>query len=223
MSTPNAQTASNASRGMLIVVSSPSGGGKGTLIRRVLKEVPNLGYSVSFTTRAPRTGETNGVDYFFISLEEFEKGIAAQRFLEWARVHGNFYGTAHEQIEHELTEGRDIILEIDVQGAKSVRQLVPEALSVFILPPTYEVLRERLTQRGSERPDDLALRLRNARAEVLHYSEFDYVIVNDKADTAAAQLASIVYAERARRTRQESVAQRIIDTFPQSPASEADR
>ncbi len=223
MSTPNAQTASNASRGMLIVVSSPSGGGKGTLIRRVLKEVPNLGYSVSFTTRAPRTGETNGVDYFFISLEEFEKGIAAQRFLEWARVHDNFYGTAHEQIEHELTEGRDIILEIDVQGAKSVRQLVPEALSVFILPPTYEVLRERLTARGSERPDDLALRLRNARAEVLHYSEFDYVIVNDKADTAAAQLASIVYAERARRTRQESVAQRIIDTFPQSPASEADR
>ncbi len=223
MSTPNAQTASNASRGMLIVVSSPSGGGKGTLIRRVLKEVPNLGYSVSFTTRAPRTGETNGVDYFFISLEEFEKGIAAQRFLEWARVHGNFYGTAHEQIEHELTEGRDIILEIDVQGAKSVRQLVPEALSVFILPPTYEVLRERLTARGSERPDDLALRLRNARTEVLHYSEFDYVIVNDKADTAAAQLASIVYAERARRTRQESVAQRIIDTFPQSPASEADR
>ncbi|MGI8655100.1 MAG: guanylate kinase [Pyrinomonadaceae bacterium] len=223
MSTPNAQTASNASRGMLIVVSSPSGGGKGTLIRRVLKEVPNLGYSVSFTTRAPRTGETNGVDYFFISLEEFEKGIAAQRFLEWARVHGNFYGTAHEQIEHELTEGRDIILEIDVQGAKSVRQLVPEALSVFILPPTYEVLRERLTARGSERPDDLALRLRNARAEVLHYTEFDYVIVNDEADTAAAQLASIVYAERARRTRQESVAQRIIDTFPQSPASEADR
>lgn len=223
MSTPNAQLASNASRGMLIVVSSPSGGGKGTLIRRVLKIVPNLGYSISFTTRAPRTGEANGVDYFFISPEEFEKGVAAKRFLEWARVHGNFYGTAHEQVEHELTVGRDIILEIDVQGAKSVHQLVPEALSVFILPPTYEVLRERLTARGSERPDDLALRLRNARAEVLHYSEFDYVIVNDKADTAAAQLASIVYAERARRTRQENVARRIIDTFPQSPASEADR
>jgi len=223
MPTPNAKMASKASRGMLIVVSSPSGGGKGTLIRRVLKEVPNLGYSVSFTTRAPRSGETNGLDYFFISLDEFERGVAALRFLEWASVHGNFYGTAHEQVEQELTEGRDIILEIDVQGATSVRQLVTDAVSVFILPPTYEVLRERLTARGSERPDDLALRLRNARAEVLHYSDFDYVIVNDVAETAAAQLAAIVYAERARRTRQENVARRIIDTFPQSPASEADR
>ncbi len=222
MSLRKAQPASNDSRGMLIVVSSPSGGGKGTLIRRVLKEVPNLGYSVSFTTRAPRSGETNGRDYFFISLDEFEKGVAAGRFLEWARVHGNFYGTAHEQVEHELTEGHDIILEIDVQGAKSVRQLVADAASVFILPPTYEVLRERLTRRGSERPDDLALRLRNARTEVLHYSEFDYVVVNDEADTAAAQLAAIVYAERARRTRQEQIARRIIDTFPQNLASEAD-
>jgi len=220
MSTRTAPAASYDPRGVLIVVSSPSGGGKGTLIRRVLKEVPNLGYSVSFTTRAPRAREKNGLDYFFISLDEFEARVAAKRFLEWARVHGNFYGTAYEQIEQELSEGHDIILEIDVQGAKSVRQLATDAVSVFILPPTYEVLRERLTQRGSERPDDLALRLRNARAEVLHYNEFDYVIVNDEADTAAAQLAAIVYAERARRTRQEHVAQRIIDTFPENPTGE---
>jgi guanylate kinase len=216
------QATANTARGVLIVVSSPSGGGKGTLIRRVLKEVPNLGYSVSFTTRTPRTGEINGRDYFFISIEEFENRIRSERFLEWARVHGNFYGTAHEQVERELSEGHDIILEIDVQGAASVRQLVPDAVSVFILPPTYEVLRERLTARGSERPDDLALRLRNARVEVEHYREFDYVIVNDEVAPAAAQLAAIVYAERARRARQEHIARRIINTFPQSPASEAD-
>lgn len=223
LSTGKTQAATaNTARGVLIVVSSPSGGGKGTLIRRVLKEVPNLGYSVSFTTRAPRGEEINGRDYFFISLEEFESRIESGRFLEWARVHGNFYGTAREQVESELSEGHDIILEIDVQGAASVRQLVPDAVSVFILPPAYEVLRERLTARGSERPDDLALRLRNARAEVENYCAFDYVIVNDEVDTAAAQLAAIVYAERARRARQEHIARRIINTFPQSPVSEAD-
>ncbi len=212
----------HTARGALIVVSSPSGGGKGTLIRRVLKEVPNLGYSVSFTTRAPRSEEIDGRDYFFISLEEFENRIENKRFLEWARVHGNFYGTAREQVERELSEGHDIILEIDVQGAKSVRQLVADAVSVFILPPTYEVLRQRLTARGSERPDDLALRLRNARAEVEHYREFDYVILNDEVKAAAGQLAAIIYAERARRTRQEQVAQRVIDTFPQTPANASD-
>lgn len=203
----------DAPRGVLIVVSSPSGGGKGTLIRRVLKGVPNLGYSVSFTTRAPRANEKNGRDYFFISIAEFEKRIEDGRFLEWARVHGNFYGTSREQVEQELSEGRDIILEIDVQGATIVRGIVADAVGVFILPPTYEVLRERLTARGSERPDDLALRLSNARAEVEHYREFDYVIVNDEANAAAAQLAAIVYAERARSTRQEQVAQMVIDTF----------
>ncbi|MFN2453935.1 MAG: guanylate kinase [Pyrinomonadaceae bacterium] len=203
-------------RGVLIVVSSPSGGGKGTLIRRVLKEVPNLGYSVSFTTRRPRAREQNGRDYFFVSLAEFERQAAAGEFLEWANVHGNFYGTAHAQVERELAEGHDIVLEIDVQGAQSVRSLVKDAISVFILPPTYEVLRARLTARGSEKPDDLALRLRNARAEVESYRNFDYVIVNDEADAAAAQLASIVYAERARRQRQERVAQRIIATFPEN-------
>jgi guanylate kinase len=209
-----------APRGVLIVVSSPSGGGKGTLIRRVLKEVPDLGYSVSFTTRSPREGETHGRDYFFVSLAEFETKAAAGHFLEWARVHGNFYGTAHAQVERELTEGRDIILEIDVQGASSVRQLVPDAVSVFILPPTFEVLRARLTARGSERPDDLALRLSNARLEVEHYREFDYVIVNDEVERAASQMASIVYAERARCERQKQVARRVIATFPESQTNE---
>jgi guanylate kinase len=202
-----------AGRGMLVVVSSPSGGGKGTLIRRALKTVPNLGYSISFTTRRPREGETNGRDYFFVSVDEFKQKIEAGDFLEWAKVHGNLYGTSYAQIQRELIEGHDIILEIDVQGAASVRRLVDDVVSVFILPPTFEILRARLEARGSERPDDLALRLKNSRGEVEHYREFRYVIINEDAEQAAAQLASIIYAERARVERQEEAAQRVLASF----------
>ena len=202
-----------AGRGMLVVVSSPSGGGKGTLIRRALKTVPNLGYSVSFTTRPPREGEVDGRDYFFVTVEKFKELVAAGEFLEWAVVHDNLYGTSHTQIERELSEGHDIILEIDVQGAKSVRERAADAVSVFILPPSFEILRARLEGRGSERPSDLALRLQNSRSEVDHYKEFQYVIINDDAERAAALLASIIYAERARRERQEEAAQRVLATF----------
>lgn len=201
-------------RGILLIVSSPSGGGKGTLIRRVLKTVPNVGYSVSFTTRPPREGEVNGRDYFFVSAPEFQGMVERGEFLEWAHVHAHLYGTAHAQVERELLDRRDIILEIDVQGAESVRRLAPGAVGVFILPPSYEILRERLVTRGSERDDDLALRLSNARAEVEHYREFDYIIINDDAERAAAQLASIIYAERARRERQEQPAQEVLESFP---------
>jgi guanylate kinase len=209
--------AESVARGVLIVVSSPSGGGKGTLIRRVLKTVPQLGYSVSFTTRPPREGEVEGRDYFFVSPEKFNEMIAAGDFLEWAHVHSHYYGTGRAQVENEIREGRDIILEIDVQGAESVRRMIPMAVSVFILPPSFEVLRERLTARGSERPDDLKLRLKNSRREVEHYRDFDYVIVNDDADVAAAQLASVIYAERVRRERQTQVAERVLATFPPDP------
>jgi guanylate kinase len=200
-------------RGMLVVVSSPSGGGKGTLIRRALKTVPNLGYSVSVTTRLPREGEENGRDYFFVSIERFKQMIAEDNFLEWAVVHGNLYGTSHVEIERELNEGHDIILEIDVQGATSVCRLVKDAVSVFILPPSFEILRNRLVGRGSERQDDLELRLKNSRSEVEHYREFQYLVINDDAESAAGLLASIIYAERARRERQEDVARRVLATF----------
>jgi guanylate kinase len=203
-----------SSRGMLVVVSSPSGGGKGTLIRRALKSVPNLGYSVSFTTRAARAGEVDGRDYFFVSSEAFNEMTRAGEFLEWACVHGNYYGTAWSQVERELLAGRDIILEIDVQGAASVRKLIPGAIEIFILPPSFEVLRKRLIGRGSELPADLELRLKNARDEVEHYREFDYVIINDDLENAAKQLSSIVVSERVRRDRQESPAKRVIATFP---------
>jgi guanylate kinase len=214
LSAPLKEVASG--RGMLVVVSSPSGGGKGTLIRRALKIVPNLGYSVSFTTRPPREGEVNGRDYFFVSVEQFKQMIASNNFLEWAVVHDNLYGTSHVEIERELNEGHDIILEIDVQGATSVRQLVADAVSIFILPPSFEILRDRLIGRGSERPDDLALRLRNSRGEVEQYREFQYLIINDDAARAAGLLASIIYAERARRERQEEIARRVLATFKQT-------
>jgi guanylate kinase len=199
---------------MLVIVSSPSGGGKGTLIRRVLKTVPNVGYSVSLTTRAAREGEINGRDYFFISEERFREMIARGEFLEWAHVHAHLYGTGRVQVERELKERHDIILEIDVQGAESVRRVVPGAVGVFILPPSFEILRERLVARGSERAPELSLRLKNSRSEVARYREFDYVIINDDAESAAAQLAAVVYAERARRERQQPVAEEILNSFP---------
>ena len=211
-----------AGRGMLVVVSSPSGGGKGTLIRRALKNVPNLGYSVSFTTRAPREGETDGRDYFFVAEEKFRGMIEAGEFLEWACVHGNLYGTALTQVERERAAGRDIILEIDVQGAASVRRLAQDATSVFILPPSFEVLRARLSARGTEREEDLSLRLRNSVWEVEQYREFQYIVINDDAERAAGLLASIIYAERARRERQEEEARLILASFRREAESPAD-
>ena len=201
------------SRGTLFVVSSPSGGGKGTLIRHVLDVVENLSYSVSYTTRAPRQSEVDGREYFFVSREIFDEMVAAGEFLEWACVHGNFYGTSKEQILKETAAGADIILELDVQGAASVRQLLMDSVSIFILPPSYEVLRQRLILRGTDSPDELEVRLRNAPHELNQYSSFDYVIINDEIDRAAAQLASIIYAERARCMRQEPLVREVIEKF----------
>ncbi|HEX8130972.1 MAG TPA: guanylate kinase [Pyrinomonadaceae bacterium] len=203
-------------RGILFVISSPSGGGKGTLVRRILTHMPRLGYSVSWTTRAPRQGEVNGREYHFVTLEEFRAARDRGEFLEWASVHGNFYATSLKVVERELAAGRDIVLEIDVQGAASVRRIGIAAVSVFILPPSYEIMRRRLTGRQSENSDTLALRLQNSRGEMEHYREFDYVVLNDDVDRAATQLASIVYAERARRERQVRLAERILATFPRA-------
>src|SRR5438445_4038291 len=178
----------SAGRGMLVVVSSPSGGGKGTLIDRVLKTVPGVSYSVSYTTRSPRAGEQDGREYFFVSTAEFENMSGRGEFLEWANVYGHLYGTSHRQVEHERAAGRDIILEIDVQGAASIRHLVEDAVSIFILPPSFELLRQRLTARGTDSPADLEKRLHGAPAEVEQYKDFRYVILNDDINRASAQL-----------------------------------
>jgi guanylate kinase len=201
------------SRGTLFVVSSPSGGGKGTIIRHVLEVVPNLGYSVSYTTRVPRPGEANGREYFFVNRDVFQEMVAAGEFLESACVHGNYYGTAKNQVFAETGAGADIILEVDVQGAASVRQLLMDSVSIFILPPSLEVLRQRLLARGTDTPEELEVRLRNAPQELKQYSAFDYVIINDEIDRAASQLAAIIHAERARCMRQESLVLEVIKEF----------
>ena len=193
----------SAGRGMLVVVSSPSGGGKGTLIDRVLKTVPGVSYSVSYTTRAPRGTEENGREYFFVDEPAFRRMIERGEFLEWANVYGHLYVTSSAQVERERAAGRDIILEIDVQGADSIRHKVADGVSIFILPPSFELLRGRLVTRGTDSAADLERRLKGAPAEIAQYENFDYVILNDDINRASQQLASVIYAERARRERQE--------------------
>ncbi|MGI8493806.1 MAG: guanylate kinase, partial [Pyrinomonadaceae bacterium] len=166
-----------------------------------------------FTTRAIREGENDGRDYFFVSPEEFEKRIRRDEFLEFANVHGNFYGTSHQQVERETASGNDVILEIDVQGAESIRKMAPQAVQIFILPPSFGVLRERLIRRQTENENDLSLRLLNAHTEVKCYKEFDYVVINDELIKATADLQAIICAERLKCERQESKISKIIKTF----------
>ena len=208
-----AQPAEEDARGILFVVSSPSGGGKGTLIQRMLNKVLHLGYSVSFTTRAPRNGEVDGREYFFVTREKFEQMVAAHEFLEWALVHGKHYGTSRNQVLGEISAGRDIVLEVDVQGAASIRGLVPDSVSVFILPPSFEVLRQRLLDRGTDSPEELDLRLRNAPTELKDYAAFQYLIINDDVERAADQLSAIVHAERARLHRQGPRVKHMVEAF----------
>lgn len=203
-------------RGNLIIISSPSGGGKGTLIKEVLATVPGLGYSVSLTTRTPRPGEMDGVHYHYVSRERFDEEIRNGNFLEYAEVHGKMYGTSLRQIESIIAEGRDVILEIDVQGADWVLKRVPEAVRIFILPPSFETLRDRLVRRATEDSDDLQVRLRNAHGEVMQYSKFEYVVINDEVRDAAQKLASIILAERQLTDRQMGAIQAILDSFEQS-------
>jgi guanylate kinase len=200
-------------RGCLIVVSAPSGAGKSSLVQLALQRTDGLRFSVSFTTRAPRPGETMGVDYFFVSEDEFVRMRENDEFLECAEVHGNLYGTHRETVEKALSSGLDIILDIDVQGAEQVRRNVVDAATVFILPPSLEVLEARLRLRNLNTPADLARRMRTASIEVQLYYLFDYVIVNDDLDRASAELEAIIVAERHRPRRNSNKIERIIETF----------
>ncbi len=200
-------------KGNLIIISSPSGGGKGTLIREILKIVPRIGYSISYSTRAMRVGEENGKDYFFISKNEFLDLIGQSEFLEYAEVHGNFYGTALTQVNRQISKGFDVILEIDVQGAEIILKKMPEALSIFILPPSYEVLRERLTARNTESEADLVLRLKNSFDEVKEFKNFDYIVINDEIVRTTNDLQTVILAERLKRDRQSDAIQGILDSF----------
>lgn len=199
-----------------MIISSPSGGGKGTLIKEILQSVSDIGYSVSYTTRAQRFGEENGRDYHFISKDEFQTLLDNGELLEYAEVHGNMYGTSRALIEMITDSGRDVILEIDVQGAISVLDKAPNAVSIFILPPSFDVLRARLTARNTEDEADLALRLRNSYGEVMEYERFRYVVVNEVVSIAARQLSSIIMAERQKRDRQTEPIQYILNSFAQA-------
>lgn len=184
--------------GLCLVLSAPSGAGKSTLVARLRAEFPGFAYSISCTTRAPRAGEEEGVHYHFLSREQFLKRREAGYFAEWAEVHGNFYGTPKEPVEAQLARGRDILFDIDVQGALQLKAVFPQALYVFILPPSKEVLQVRLRGRGTDAPEVIERRMQNALGELGQAGNFDYLIVNDDLEEAADELRAVYLAGRVR-------------------------
>ena len=199
--------------GSIIVISAPSGSGKSTLVRRLMDALPDLVFSVSYTTRPPRPGERNGREYFFISRRRFEQMIARGEFVEWADVYGQFYGTSRKQLLTAQQSGRDILLDIDVQGHRQVRDNLPEAVSVFILPPSFQELERRLWHRHSDAPEVIEKRLRTAQKEITYWSEYHYIVVNDRLPTASRALRAIVEAARFRRQTRADEALGILKTF----------
>ena len=184
--------------GFLLVISGPSGAGKGTLVDRLVCLRPDCVFSISATTRPRRPGEVDGVQYEFVSREEFLRRRDAGMFLEWAQVHEQFYATPAAFVDESVRLGRVVVLDVDVQGGASVRRARPDAVSVFVYPPSLESLRERLRSRNTDAPEVVELRLRNAPEEMAQYREYDYVVVNDDLETAVSRLVAIVDAERAR-------------------------
>ena len=180
--------------GLLFILSAPSGAGKSTLCSAVLDRFPDLMYSISYTSRPPRPGERDQVDYFFIAKSEFEAGIAQDRWAEWAEVHDNYYGTSKETLTRGLKEGRDILLDIDVQGMRQIRDRFPDSITIFIIPPDMETLRRRLRSRATESPDSIAVRLQNAQAEMSQKDLYRHVIVNDDLVDAIDELTSVIGA-----------------------------
>jgi guanylate kinase len=197
----------------VFIISAPSGSGKSTLVSRLLTNVPGLMFSVSYTTRKPRGAEMHGQSYRFISREQFQEMKDRGEFLEWAEVFGNFYGTHRCILEEARSQGQDLVLDIDVQGARQLRDQIPEAVSIFILAPSREILEQRLRARSEDRDEVIARRLRDAAEEIRQYNRYDYVLINRDLAESDATLKAIVCAERVRRTRIEDRIRPILDTF----------
>lgn len=202
-----------AGPGSLYVIAAPSGAGKTTLTRMALAQNPRLALSVSTTTRAPRPGEEDGVHYHFVSVEAFKAMQAGGEFLESAEVHGNFYGTTRSGIEALLREDRDVILEIDWQGAQQVRRIYPESVGIFIVPPSFDVLETRLQGRGQDSAEVIARRVANAREELQHLDEFPYVIINENLEEALAELLAVFAAARVRLENQTQRCSALIASY----------
>jgi guanylate kinase len=192
-----------ANRGKLFVIAAPSGAGKTSLVRALMERRPALRFSISYTTRAKRASEIHGRDYFFVDKPEFERMVAAGEFLEHARVFDNYYGTSRAQVEQMLDQGQDVLLEIDWQGAQQIRRALPECRSIFVLPPSVAALEQRLRNRATDSDEVIARRLRDSIADLSHWNEFDYIVVNDDFTHATAELEAIVsgHGEHLRRDR----------------------
>lgn len=188
--------------GSLFIVSAPSGAGKSSLVNALLQRIPGIALSISTTTRDPRPGEQNGREYHFVTVEEFEAAKERNEFLETALVHGNYYGTSKAWIEQQMTAGSDVLLEIDYQGAQQVRKFFPDAISIFILPPSIQSLEDRLHKRGQDSEVTIAKRLLGAGAEMAHASDFDFVIINEDFDTALNEFCAVVTSSRLRYKKQ---------------------
>ena len=199
--------------GNVFVLSAPSGAGKSTLVKYLMDSVPGLTFSVSHTTRQPRPGEKNGREYHFVTRKRFERMIAAGDFVEWADVHGNLYGTSWKELRSAQNAGLDIVLDIDVQGHSQVRERLPEAVSIFLLPPSYKELERRLRKRHLDAPESIRGRLANARDEMSRWPEYDYLVVNDRLPAAKKTMQAIVLAARSRRQSQEALVREICRTF----------
>ena len=198
-------------KGLLIVISSPSGGGKGTILKELFKRHDNLRMSVSATTRAPRPGEEHGVHYYFISKEEFEQNIRDGAMLEYASYVSNFYGTPKAPVENWLNEGKDVILEIEVQGGRQIKEVAPDCVSLFILPPSLEVLESRLRGRGTEPDEVIQKRLGAAKEEIRCLRDYDYTVINDTVEQAVQDIEAIIAAEKLRVSRDETIVERILN------------
>ena len=188
-------------QGVLLVVSGPSGAGKGTICGRLREQMPDLGYSVSVTTRQPRTGEVDGVNYFFKTVDEVKEMIANDEFLEYAEVYGNYYGTPRKFVMDQLNEGRDVLLEIDIQGALQVKEHFPDGVFVFITPPSLDELCARIYKRGTDSEEVIQRRMASAADELTYASKYDYIIVNDVAEKATNKVLTLMEAERYRVAR----------------------